>query len=297
MYINRICGLYIEELLTHDWTRHEVDRLKCTYCGQMIPNHPRRPFLPKSAQPPVVHRPTHLDHAVKRSWEQVQTDNGGAGAGVAMEMNPPAKRLSIQSPAVARLPTPQPPQAQLQLTPHLVVNSTSQVTPDDAIIHAAKAPQDPVAITTTTMPSQGAMEADKSTAPLPSDTGNQAIQEAAPSFTTKQKKAAARSALKQQSADTKNPWAKCIEQLDLETDEVLRIYPSGSDAAKLMKVSQGGISQCINGLRKSCYGFRWRAYDGPPINCKIYRIFIIRSTMCFTIVKNQKNIFIYSCSY
>eukprot|EP01036_Dinobryon_divergens_P022458 gene22458-30715_t len=256
-----ICGLYIEELLTHDWTRHEVDRLKCTYCGQMIPNHPRRPFLPKSAQPPVVHRPAHLDHAVKRSWEQAQSDNGGAGAGVVMEMNPPAKRLSIQSPAAARLQTSKPPPAQLQLTPHLVVNRTTQVTPDDAaIIHATKAPQYPVAITTTTMPSQGAMEADKSTAPLTSDSGNQAIQEVAPS-TTKQKQAP-----KQQSADAKNPWAKCIEQLDLETGEVLRIYPSGSDAAKLMKVSQGGISQCINGLRKSCYGFRWRAYDGPPIN-------------------------------
>ena len=242
----------------------------------MIPNHPRRPFLPKAAQPPVASRPAHLELLAKRSWDQAHTDDGGAGAGAVMEMNPPAKRMSNQSPAVARLPTAQPPQAHLQLTPLVVINRTTQVTPDDP---ANKVSQDAVANSTSSMlPSQEAVEVDKPVvATLPTNSGDQAVQVAAPSATTKQT-SAPQSAPKKQSADIKNPWAKCIEQLHPETGEVLRIYPSGSDAAKLMKVSQGGISQCINGLRNSCYGFRWRSYEGPPIDCKNLYIHISSTT-------------------
>lgn len=61
---------------------------------------------------------------------------------------------------------------------------------------------------------------------------------------------------------------KPLEQLDLETGIVLRRYPSGTDAALLMKASQGGISQCCNGLKTEAYNFKWRWYEGPPIDCK-----------------------------
>ena len=60
---------------------------------------------------------------------------------------------------------------------------------------------------------------------------------------------------------------KPLEQLDLETGTVVRRYPSGTDAALLMKASQGGISQCCNGLKSEAYNFKWRWYEGPPIDC------------------------------
>eukprot|EP01038_Epipyxis_sp_PR26KG_P005944 gene5944-8193_t len=59
---------------------------------------------------------------------------------------------------------------------------------------------------------------------------------------------------------------KCIEQLHIQTGEVLRVYPSGREAAAFMNVSQSGISLCCNGLKPDCYGFRWRIYEGPTIN-------------------------------
>jgi hypothetical protein len=67
---------------------------------------------------------------------------------------------------------------------------------------------------------------------------------------------------------SKHSHTKCIEQLHLATGEVLRIYPSGKDAAQFMNVTQSGISLCTSGLRTDCYGFRWRIYEGPPIDCK-----------------------------
>lgn len=61
---------------------------------------------------------------------------------------------------------------------------------------------------------------------------------------------------------------KPIEQLHIITGEVLRVYPSGKDAASFMNVSQSSISQCLQGKRSDCFGFRWRFYEGPLIDCK-----------------------------
>jgi hypothetical protein len=61
---------------------------------------------------------------------------------------------------------------------------------------------------------------------------------------------------------------KSIEQLHIDTGEVLRVYPSGKDAAAFMNVSQSGISLCCTGSKPDCYGFKWRIYEGPPIDCK-----------------------------
>ena len=65
-----------------------------------------------------------------------------------------------------------------------------------------------------------------------------------------------------------NPSSKCVEQLDLATKAVLRVYPSGTNAAKLMNIQSTGISLCINGKREEYYGFAWRLYCGPRIDCK-----------------------------
>jgi hypothetical protein len=59
-----------------------------------------------------------------------------------------------------------------------------------------------------------------------------------------------------------------VEQLHLVTGEVLRVYPRGKDAALFMNVSQSGISLCCSGTKADCYGFRWRMYEGPPIDCE-----------------------------
>ena len=58
---------------------------------------------------------------------------------------------------------------------------------------------------------------------------------------------------------------KVIEQLHPITGDVLRTYPGGSDAAKFMSISQGGISLCCHGKQADANGFCWRFYDGPPI--------------------------------
>lgn len=56
-----------------------------------------------------------------------------------------------------------------------------------------------------------------------------------------------------------------MEQLDLHTEEVLRRYRTGTEAATLMKVFQAQISNCCTGKATSAYGFKWRKYVGPPI--------------------------------
>ena len=259
----RICGLYIEELLAHDWTRHSVDRLKCCYCGQLVPNHPRRPFFPKIAPP----RSSNIDSELKRQRDPIL--DGGAGAGALLEMNPPAKRLSIQSSVAA---TSEPPQAHPhpQTTPHILASRITQVTPDNALLtRPEQAPQVAVASTTTTLPSKVALRTDKPVTSVPQpDSNDQAIPCIASSAIQQTSATKTNPPVDPTQANFKSPWSKCVEQLDLETGEVLRVYPSGWYAAKILSVSQGGISQCMNGLRQSCYGFRWRAYDGPPLDCE-----------------------------
>ena len=51
---------------------------------------------------------------------------------------------------------------------------------------------------------------------------------------------------------------KCVEQIDLETDQVLRIYPSIIAAANFMGVDQSSISECCTGKQQTCGGFKWR---------------------------------------
>ena len=63
--------------------------------------------------------------------------------------------------------------------------------------------------------------------------------------------------------------SKYVEVYRLDNSQVLRIFPSQKDAAEIMQVSQGGISQTCNGIKPECYGLGWRFYVGPPIHdCK-----------------------------
>jgi hypothetical protein len=59
---------------------------------------------------------------------------------------------------------------------------------------------------------------------------------------------------------------KAVEMLHVTTGEVLRIYPSGKEAATFMRISQGGISLCCNDKQVEFCGYKWRFYCGPPID-------------------------------
>lgn len=59
---------------------------------------------------------------------------------------------------------------------------------------------------------------------------------------------------------------KAVEMLHVTTGEVLRIYPSGKEAASFMRISQGGISLCCNDKQVEFCGYKWRFYCGPPID-------------------------------
>ena len=63
--------------------------------------------------------------------------------------------------------------------------------------------------------------------------------------------------------------SKAIEQLHLISGELVRIYPSGKDAANFLGVSQSGISLCLHLTKPDFHGFKWRQYGGPNFNCKL----------------------------
>lgn len=68
---------------------------------------------------------------------------------------------------------------------------------------------------------------------------------------------------------SRNPKARQpVEQLDINTKKVLRRYPSQGAAMEAMHGTQALLSACVRGLKEHAYGFAWRAYTGPTIDCK-----------------------------
>jgi hypothetical protein len=70
-----------------------------------------------------------------------------------------------------------------------------------------------------------------------------------------------------------NAKTKAIEMLHVVTDELVRIFPSGKDAAQFWAVSQSGISLCLHDVKPDFLGFKWRNYNGNAINCKSFFFF------------------------
>jgi hypothetical protein len=56
--------------------------------------------------------------------------------------------------------------------------------------------------------------------------------------------------------------SKSVEQIHIETGQVLRRWPSGTKAASVLGVSRSGISVCCSGVKDEAFGFRWRFCDG-----------------------------------
>lgn len=92
---------------------------------------------------------------------------------------------------------------------------------------------------------------------------------------------------------TENRYVKPVEQLHCETGEVLRIHPSGSFAAIFMCCTQGGISTCCNNKQDEFMGFKWRFYDGPPIDCK-YPPFPLTNIFILCLVETMQLILIHT---
>jgi hypothetical protein len=64
---------------------------------------------------------------------------------------------------------------------------------------------------------------------------------------------------------------KAVAQLHPVTGDVLRIHPSGKVAAAFMGVSPAGISLCCSGKSQESFGFRWKFYEGPPIDWELLK--------------------------
>ena len=62
--------------------------------------------------------------------------------------------------------------------------------------------------------------------------------------------------------------AKCVEQIHPVTGQKLRVYPCVRAAANFMGIDNSNINCCCNGKLQTCGGFKWRFYDGPPLDCK-----------------------------
>ena len=62
-----------------------------------------------------------------------------------------------------------------------------------------------------------------------------------------------------------------VECFDINTKDILRIFPSRIDVATCLKISKFDILNVCNGSKESCYGLGFKYYEGPPIDCK-YRI-------------------------
>ena len=74
--------------------------------------------------------------------------------------------------------------------------------------------------------------------------------------------------LKLLQSQLENAAVKCVEQIHPVTDQVLRVYSSASTAANFMGISNSNIHSCCDGKQQTCGGFKWRFYDGPPLDCK-----------------------------
>lgn len=65
---------------------------------------------------------------------------------------------------------------------------------------------------------------------------------------------------------TQQKLGKCIAQLDLNTEEIINVFPSCHAAAKALGVHHSGIARACNGERKSANGYKWKILNEWPLN-------------------------------
>lgn len=59
----------------------------------------------------------------------------------------------------------------------------------------------------------------------------------------------------------KNPNSMMVVQIDKNTDNIINIWDSISDASRALNINRGAISYCCNGYTKTSGGFKWEFYD------------------------------------
>jgi hypothetical protein len=70
--------------------------------------------------------------------------------------------------------------------------------------------------------------------------------------------------------------SKSVEQIHIETGQVLRRWPSGTKAASVLGVSRSGISVCCSGVKDEAFGFRWKFIDSHGL-CLLLTLLLISS--------------------
>lgn len=70
-----------------------------------------------------------------------------------------------------------------------------------------------------------------------------------------------RNAVSARRIKTKDNRKKKINQIDLDTLEVLHTYNSIAEAGRAMNCKQRNISNCLTGRNKSCSGFGWSYFE------------------------------------
>jgi hypothetical protein len=62
-----------------------------------------------------------------------------------------------------------------------------------------------------------------------------------------------------------------VEQLHMRSGQVLRLYLSRAEAAAFMGVHVASIALCCRGTQSHAYGYKWRYYQGPPIDWEAFK--------------------------
>lgn len=56
-------------------------------------------------------------------------------------------------------------------------------------------------------------------------------------------------------------FSRCIAQVDVNTGEIIKIFPNPSSAEKFLNLYRGKISDVLRGARKTTGGYGWRLYN------------------------------------
>lgn len=172
-------------------------------------------------------------------------------------------------------------------TPAVVEESSasavSVAAPSDIVIATGDDDKKPTEAAANTQPSPGATSTQPTAAPATTakegakEEGEEALDPSALIPNVRE--------LIQQHSGPDGQRTKAIELLHLVTGQIVRIFPSGKDAAQFFGVSQSGISLCLHNTKPDYLGFRWRVYDGPPILCKRLFLFCLFCfVLCFTYI-------------
>ncbi len=60
-----------------------------------------------------------------------------------------------------------------------------------------------------------------------------------------------------------------VEQIDINSGNVIAVFPSMSEASRALLIDNAGISKVVNGLQGSCGGYFWRRITAKPTNATV----------------------------